>query len=164
MPTKKSKKRAPPPPALDGFRVLEYAVIKRPVRFSGRTHFCVDGKEMGRVSRLVIGELIDGAGIAILHATPSWRVLGAQGGYTAVEPAKQRAERMYPGVSQHWVKSNVTKRQAKAFEKERWRPFACNFCGRIPPDLMLPMAASSRTGALICLACAREFVANFEGT
>jgi hypothetical protein len=152
MRAEKPRNAAPPPPALDGFRVLEYAFIERPVCFSGRTHFFVDGKEMGRLSRLAIGEQIDGTGIAILHATPSWRVLGAQGGYTAVEPARQRAERMYPGVSDHWVKANVTKRQARAYEGERWQPYACNFCGKIPPELTLPMAASSRTGAVICLA------------
>lgn len=151
-----------PPAVLSGFRVLEYAVVRDPVRFSGRTHFYVGDKELGRVSRLAIGEELDGNGIAILHATPSWRVRGVQGRYDAIAPAKERAERMYPGISQCWVKAKVSRRQARAYWEELWRPFACSFCGKAPPELMSPMAASRRTEAVICLACARRFRRNFE--
>ena len=161
MSAKRKPFREEPPPVLDGFRVLEYAIIKAPVRFSGKTHFFVGDREMGRVPRLALGERLGTTEIAILHLDRSWRVLGAQGGYKSVRPAKERAERMYPGISAQWTKTNVSKREARRYEKKIWEPFRCSFCGKTPLEFKGPMAASPRTDATICHECVRQLFVEF---
>jgi len=147
-----------PPPALDGFRVLEYATTARPARFSGRTHLFVGETEVGRVPRLAIAESLQTREIALVHATRAWRTIGIQSGFESRSAARQRAERMYPGITANWVKAAVTRRQAQAFEDSRWARFTCSFCGKTPPELDGSLITSRDREARICHKCVRELV------
>jgi hypothetical protein len=151
-----------PPPTLDGYRVLYFAVLKRPVKFSGHSYLFVDGKELGPVPKLVIGESLDDSEIAIVHADASWHVRGVQGGFSTARKAKERAERMYPGISALWVDAEVSKREAKEHERQAWRPFACSFCGKTPPEFRGPSISSKLSTAVICHLCIRAIQEEFE--
>lgn len=154
-----------PPPVVAGFRVVEYAVIRQPVVFRGRSDLVAVGpneeaKEVGPVPRLAIGQsLRDTREFALLHCTRTWEVLGIQGGFDTVRQVKRRAERTYARLSDAWVRTDVTIRQAKDFEHAVWHGMKCSFCGRIPPEQDVPAAATvvSSKNASICGACICEF-------
>jgi len=143
-----------PPPVLDGARVLRYAVTKPPVRFSGRTHLLIDGRELGRMSKLVVVESLYGDGIWLQHCDDEWNVVGTSSGFRTVAEALRRAERMYPGIRSAWVNAHVTRAEAKAHEKKVWRGHQCNFCGKLPPQVKTVITGR---GATICDECVREF-------
>jgi hypothetical protein len=151
-----------PPPALAGYRVLQFAVVRRPVGYSGHSYFFVDDKELGPVPSLVIGESLDDSEIAILHANTSWHVLGVQGGYKTIRSAKQRAERMYPGISSLWVNAKVSKREARKYDRQMWQPFACSFCGKTPLEFKGPSMSARENSAVIRHRCVRTFQEEFE--
>jgi hypothetical protein len=69
-----------PPPSLDGYRILYFAIVKRPVKYSGHSYLFIDGKELGPVPRLVIGESLEDSEVAILHAD-------ARGTFSAFKPS-----------------------------------------------------------------------------
>ena len=163
-----SKRLAAPPAVLAGFRIVEFAVIKPPIIFCGRSDLIVgtidgDAREIGPVPRLAIGQALRGQReFALLHCTRTWKLLGVQGAYRTVAQVKRRAERTYPGVSHIWEPTNVTIREAKEFERVIWNRLKCSFCGRIPPEQdTAPLATviSSRT-ANICGKCISDF---YEG-
>ncbi|HEX7153349.1 MAG TPA: hypothetical protein VF618_17820 [Thermoanaerobaculia bacterium] len=72
---------------------------------------------------------------------------------------KRRANRSYPGVSDAWVATNVTIREAKRFERDQWQPWKCSFCGRIPPEQETTEQAIVITvsTACICGRCILDF-------
>ena|SRR5690349_2351233 len=158
-------KSTAPPPVLAGFRVIEFAVVKRPISFSGRSDLIVGGlngesKEIGPVPRLAIGQsLRRKREFALLHCTRTWDVLGVQGAYETVAQVKRRAERTYTRVSEAWVATNVTIGEAKQFERIVWHRLKCSFCGRIPPQQDAPDLATvvSSKKANICGKCIYEF-------
>jgi hypothetical protein len=151
-----------PPPSLDGYRILYFAIVKRPVKYSGHSYLFIDGKELGPVPRLVIGESLEDSEVAILHADASWHVLGVQTEFNTVRNAKERAERMYPGSSSAWIEAEVSRREAKDHEHQKWEPFACSFCGKTPPEFKGPSISSDLTGAVICHLCVHAIQEEFE--
>jgi hypothetical protein len=139
--TRRTRKRSvAPPPVLAGFRIVEFAVIKRPITFSGQSDLIVgrpneEPKEVGAVPRLAIGQSLRGnREFALLHCTRTWDLLGVQAAYETVGQVKRRAERTYPRVSDAWEPTEVGIRQAKEFERAVWHKMKCSFCGRIPPE------------------------------
>jgi hypothetical protein len=132
--TEKTKRNAGRPPlVIGGTRVLEYASIRPPVVFSGRTNHFVNGVELGAVPRLVISQSLRGNEIQLNYCDESWDVLGCLS-VASVTEAKQRAERNYPGVSRAWRKYRTSRRRALAYERKQWKGHVCSFCGRIPPE------------------------------
>ncbi len=57
----------PPPIIAAGLRVLEYAVIAEPVRFTGNLQLYVEGALLGEVPRLAICESLDDAELFLCH-------------------------------------------------------------------------------------------------
>jgi hypothetical protein len=154
-----------PAPVLSGLRVLRYAFIRRPIRYAGQTGVLVGSStgvlnELGPVPRLAIGQSIRGnREFFLLHCTRTWEVLGTQGGFTSSAQAERCASQIYRGVAEAWVETDVTIREAKAFERLIWFRDACSFCGRIPPELepVGSVALFSARAARICARCVREF-------
>jgi hypothetical protein len=154
-----------PPPVVDGLRVIAFAAVRAPVKYSGRSGLVViapDGtsREIGPVPRLAIAQSLRGKReFYLLHCTRTWQVLGAQAGFASAREAERRAERSYPGVTEAWYATDVTQREAKEFERVVWHQFKCSFCGRIPPEQATSRDATviSAPGANICGRCVRVF-------
>jgi hypothetical protein len=104
----------PPPPVLDWARVLFYAILDNGVQFSGRTLVFVDGKEIGQVPCLAICAEKKTSGVLLFHCTQEWTVLGCSA-HPSAEDAKQRAERIYAGLSTRWVDANVSEEAAESY-------------------------------------------------
>lgn len=155
--------RVPPPPVLAGFRSIEFAVIKRPIAYAGRSGLFVgpiDGIaiEIGPVPRLAIGQALRvKREFALLHCSRTWEVVGVQGAYETVAQVKQHAERIYPRVSEFWTPTHVTMREAKQFQHAIWNRLKCHFCGRIPPEQDTTEHVISSRTANICGKCIRDF-------
>ena len=95
----------------------------------------------------------------LLHCGRNWNVR-AIAAYPSVKLAKQRAERIYPGVSAQWKKSGVSKAQAKAYLARAWKGMECSFCSRTPDEVQ---ALISKGSARVCDVCVREFYGGLNG-
>ena len=145
-----------PPPVLNAARVLQYVFLDNSIGFAGRTGIFVDGKELGKMPCLAICQpLTANAGTEFLldHCSRDWRVLGCAG-YDSLTAAKAAATRIYPRVSGRWVKTNVTKRDAKRYLDRLWNHRRCSFCGKRPYELGQLI---SKKGIRICDSCVTEF-------
>ena len=165
-----SARKGAPLPVLDGLRVVRYAFIRRPIQYRGHSGLFVvsqagSSKEVGPVPRLAIGQSLRGTReFFLLHCTRTWQVLGAQGGFSKVSQAEQLAERIYVGVTGAWIPTNVTKREAKQFERVIWYSLTCSFCGRIPPEHEDVRGATIFAARLarICGDCVRDLNRQLE--
>ena len=124
----------PPPPVLDSARVIEYAVLSESVGYSGRTLLFVDGKELGRVPSLAICEDKRLGGVLLFHCDHEWTVLGCSA-HDSVAKAKERAERIYPGLSACWVEAHVSEEEAERYQDELFGGDRCSFCGKRPDQV-----------------------------
>ena len=153
-------KVAAPPPTVTGLRVLRYATTAS-LKFSGRSYLFVDGEEVGRVPRLIIGEeMYLDSEVALLFCDRYWNAIGIAAGYRSIREAEARADRMYAGIGSRWVNPRVTKRQARAHEELIWKRERCSFCKRLPPQFNRWFP---RNGASICDDCVRKFFAKLTG-
>ena len=134
-----AKKASGPPQILDGSRVVEYAVIPKSVQYAGHSGVFVDGKEVGPVPRLAIGEPVGDGEIPLFHCDDKWRVVGISS-HPSIRQAKHRAERAYPGITDAWTDSGLPKVE-------------CSFCGR-KSDQVQQMIA--KENVRICDICVRE--------
>lgn len=130
--------------------MLAYAFVDRDVQYAGHSHLYVDGKELGPVPRLAICEGLDDERVMLFHCSATWTVLGAAG-YATVMEAKQRAARVYRGVS--WAKSDVSKRDATACLRKYWKGWECSLCRRRPDQVERIV---QKKGVRICDVCVRE--------
>ena len=153
-----------PPPVLNGFRVLEWANLKAPVKFSGHTHLYVDRVELGAVQRLALAKSFEGRDFALLHCTRGWNVFGIQAGFSSVAEAKRRAERTYVGVTRAWNSVKTSAREARAYQKRLWLGQECSFCGRVPPQVQNMMAARQARICNLCVAAAYEVMGEASGS
>jgi ClpX C4-type zinc finger len=148
----------PPPTTLANARVLEYAVLGGDVTYSGHSSLFVDGKELGPVPCLAICQSFDKNDILLLQCDRDWSILGVAV-QSSVAQAKKRAERIYPGVSAHWVKAEATEssaipRTAIPHTKEPVDDLRCSFCGKRPNEVN-QMIEKGRTR--ICDSCVGKF-------
>lgn len=141
-----------PPPVLDCARVLYHAQIDKSVGYRGRTLLFVDGKELGPVPCMAICEHAK-VGILLFHCNRDWRVLGCSG-HDTVPAAKKKAEWIYPGLGKHWIRSRVTKAQAREFLNKSWGKLLCGFCNRRPDQVD---RLFGRKGTYICGECVEKF-------
>jgi hypothetical protein len=145
-----------PPPALAGCRVEQFAIRTRAIKFAGRTNLYIDGKELGAVPRLAICRGRDG--IELIHCDRQWKVLGSSGVYASVREAKQRAERIYPGISRVWQKTGFTNRPVTRFLNQIGDNLKCSFCGKSWHEVQQMITAKTKKVA-ICDGCVREMSA-----
>jgi hypothetical protein len=101
----------PPPPVITGARVLEYAILDESASYSGHSGLFVDGKELGPVPCLALCQNLEDQEILLLHCDRDWQALGAAA-YGSAAEAKNKAERIYPGVSARWKETGVTEAEA----------------------------------------------------
>ena len=150
--SRRTKSTVKPPPVIDCARVLHYVVVDRSMGYSGPTLLFVGGAAMGRVPRMAIAEDIGPAGVLLFHCKPNWRVLGSSA-HASVADAKKRAEEIYPGLSSHWIKSGVTKKQAERFLDRLFGPRRCYSCGKRPDQVR---QLFSKRKLLVCDHCVHE--------
>ncbi len=142
----------PPPPTLDCARVLEYVVLNDSVGFSGRTLLFVDGIELGRVPCLAICDDKRIPGVLLFHCDEEWTVLGCAG-YTTLTEARDRAERIYPGLSSLWVDAKVSAEQSERYLNEQFGDQRCSVCGKRADQVN---QLDQRGEVLICNLCIRS--------
>jgi hypothetical protein len=138
---------------------IKYALLEGPVRYSGHSCLFVDGKELGPVPRLAICQSRDEPDVLLFHCDEAWEVLGCSG-YASVAEARERAERIYPGVSTCWIDRQLTEAAANDYVEQEFGHERCGFCGRLPVDVQ-GMLVRERGGS-ICNVCVDEFYAFFH--
>ena len=153
-------KRVPPPPVIDGARVLAYAFVDD-IQYRRAGSFFVDGKLLEQVPCLAIArQLGEDIGPLIFHCDEDWNVLGTSGA-PIIEDVKRGAERNYPGVSTRWVETNVSVEDALAYYDSETGGLKCSFCGKRPFEVEGWIEAPT---AIICRGCVEDFYADFQST
>ncbi len=143
---------AAPPPTLLGCLVVKYAALSR-LTYSGHSHLFVGGVELGPVPRLAICRPSKGSSVLLVHCGRKWRALGTSE-LPSLRAAEARAERAYPGVSDRWVRTGFSKRQATAHLSSLSKGLRCSFCGRGPYQVS---SMVQRRQSRICNVCLQEF-------
>ena len=125
------KKQMSPPPAIDFARVIEYALVEEPIRWTGRQRLYVGDVLLGPVPRLVLVQNMDGPLVDVLlfHCDEDWQVLGVNGAATLAD-AKALAEAAYAGVTKHWMPANVTAAAAERYMRTTFPRAFCSFRDR----------------------------------
>lgn len=142
-----------PPPILANAHVLEYAILDSSVHYSGHSSLFVDGSELGPVPCLVICQELKAARILLLHCERDWTVLGAVE-FASAAQAKDRAERIYPGLAARWREMQITEQEALKYLDESSSDLRCTFCGRRPDEVEQII---EKGGSRICDSCIKEF-------
>jgi ClpX C4-type zinc finger len=146
-----------PPPALEGARLLAYAIVDGTVTHAGNSTLCVDGKLMGAVPCLAICQQKAEA-VLLLFCDEEWNSLGVVECSSLVE-AKKRAESEYKGLSTKWVSANVSAEDATRYLDEQSDSQQCSFCGNAPEAVQQMFRTSA---ACICDGCIRDFYQALE--
>ena len=141
---------SPPPPALDTYRVLEYAFVDEAVGFTGRPTIFVGNHELGRVPCLAICESDDGKAL-VVHCDDQWESLAAAE-HPSVAAAKASLEKRFPGIGAHWKEANVSEDDVERY-LDQILP-RCSFCGRRAEEFEKLIEGG---GARICNDCVDEF-------
>jgi hypothetical protein len=148
----------PPPIIAAGLRVLEYAVIAEPVRFTGNLQLYVEGALLGEVPRLAICESLDDDELFLGHCDDNWDVIGIQSWNTAedsavssVDDVKARAEKYYAGISSQWIVHGTSVEEARAYQESMVGEDRCSFCARTLYDVQ--SLVEGKSGARICNFC-----------
>jgi len=137
-----------PPPAIDGMRVLYYAILPKTIRYSGCALMFVGGKELKKVPGVAICERDDNEAW-LYYCDVKWDAIGASP-YASIEASKRRAERMYPGISAVWVKPKATIRQVKDYLKHH----SCYLCNNVTPGFAgIKQLVKFENGIAICNNC-----------
>jgi len=114
---------------LDSAKVLCYATVDDSVGCSGHSNLFVGGVEIGRVPYLAICQNKGESEVLVFHCDGEWNVLGCAV-YDSVDSAKERIERVYPGLSSRWIESPYTDEDAERCLEELYGDSRCSFCGR----------------------------------
>ena len=148
----------PPPIIAAGARVLEYAVVAKPVRFTGSLQLYVDGALLGEVPRLAICQSLDDDELLLFHCDDDWNVLGMQAWNTAegsavssVEDVKARVEKYYSGICSQWITHGTSVEDAIAYQEKMVGENRCSFCSRTMYDVK--SLVEGKSGARICDYC-----------
>ena len=65
----------PPPPQINGARVIQYAIIRTDLSPTGMTRHLVDGKYMGSVQGLAVGQYPQDERFHLFYCDEDWNVL-----------------------------------------------------------------------------------------
>ncbi|MBL8269180.1 ClpX C4-type zinc finger protein [Steroidobacter sp.] len=151
-------KRNPPPPVIDAARVISYAFVDD-IPFLGASSPFAEEPSLDAVPRLAIAVGLSAhASPQIFHCDEEWISLGTSGA-DSVEEAKEDAERVYPGVSNRWIDTNVTVEEALAFYDSETAGLKCSFCGKRPFEVDGLIEGPQAT---ICRSCVEEFYDDFQ--
>ena len=145
-----------PPPALDGGRLLAYAIVDETVAHTGASTLHVDGKPIGAVPRLAVVQ--HETGVLLLFCDERWNSIGVVE-CPSVAEAQRRTESEYRGLSTKWINANVSEQEAVRYMEEQHDAQRCSFCGRPPEEVQQLFAASA---ARICDGCVRDFHQTLE--
>jgi hypothetical protein len=97
-----------PPPTLDDFRVIEYAIIDDAVQFTGRLKLYANDEKIGAVPCLAICEHLSEHDLLLVHCDNAWNVLAVQAWNSprsrklSIGEIKERAEDFYCGINRKW--------------------------------------------------------------
>jgi len=115
-----------PPPVLNDFRVLEYAIVDETVQYTGRLHLYANDERIGPVPRLAVCEHLFNGDLLLLHCNEEWEVLAVQawngpaGSPTlSIDEIKHRAEDFYRGISAKWTALGTSMEEAKAYYEKQ---------------------------------------------
>lgn len=140
-----------PPPLIDCARVLEYAVLDETVTYSGHSSLFRDGKEVGPAPCLAICQDLSDSSVLLLHCSRDWTALGVTE-YPTVSEARDRAERIYPGLSTRWIETHVTEQEVARYREEMWRDQECSFCGKRPDEVNSMIEKNTTRICDLCIA------------
>jgi ClpX C4-type zinc finger len=147
---------AVPPPAVACEPVLWYAVLDDSVGVNpGHGLLFVDGREIGRVPRLVICQAQSSSAVNLNYCADDWSRVGSSQ-HDTVSLAKERALRIYPGSSACWVEAHFTQQDVTRYLEESLGGLRCSFCG-LRPDQSLAATFEGNGNVRICGACVAEF-------
>lgn len=146
--------RPTPPPAIACAHVIEYAIVDDTVTFQQLGTLFVDGVLLGRVPTIAICQNLDEETFMIFHCSAEWEVLGVVADCASLIDAKQKVERMYPGISAKWLSTRYTRDAATRYVESIFKGEECSFCSRIPPQFD---RAYTRNNVNICNHCIDEF-------
>ena len=141
-----------PPPVIDNARVLEYAILDATVSYSGHSRLFVNGKELGPVPCLVIGAALKTNETFLFHCKRNWNSLGVAA-YKSISEAKQKAERIYPGIGTRWVQIHVSEKKVTKYLDDLWRRMQCTICGKKPDEILQLV---EKNGIKVCDSCIIE--------
>lgn len=141
-----------PPPVIDAARVLQYAVLNESVKYSGHSMLFVDGKELGPVPCLAIGQDLKSTEVFLFHCNQDWMALGVAA-YKSVAEAKKKAEWIYPGVATRWSEAHFTEKEVSQYLDALWKGLHCAFCRKRPDEVE---AIIEKNGITICDSCILE--------
>ena len=139
--------------AIDGAQVLAYAILDKSVVHAGKSTLHVDGKPLGPVPRLAIGENRAEGNTLLFFCDKDWTALGVTACAT-LDEAKDRAEAEYRGVAGKWVHLHVPAEEARRYLEEEWPEQIYAFCGK-GPDQVEKIFQSAK--ACICNECVEAF-------
>jgi hypothetical protein len=142
-----------PPSVINSARIIAYAVLDESVCYRGHSSLFVDGKEVGAVPCLAIGQDLNDTEIFLFHCDRDWAVLGVVG-YASINEAKDHANRLYAGVSNRWIETHVTKQEASEYLQSLEDDARCAFCGKGPRDAVYLI---EKGGKRICDSCIKDF-------
>ena len=141
-----------PPPALEGARLLAYAIVDATVGHTGKSTLYVDGKLLGAVPCLAICQQWPDA-VLLFFCDEKWESLGVVECPSLAE-AQKRAEGEYTGLSKRWVNANVSEEQAARYLSKQSDAPRCSFCGKSPQEVQQMFSTPT---ACVCDGCVRDF-------
>ena len=121
--------KSKPPVVVEEFRIEQYAIRDRSMKFAGHGLLFRDDKEVGPVPRLAIGRDRNNE-VVLLHCNARWKVVGLSV-HANLRDAKRRAERFYAGISKAWVRTGYTKAQAARLLDRAGANTKCSLCSRM---------------------------------
>lgn len=95
----------------------------------------------------------ESTGVILFHCDSEWNVLGCAA-YGSIAEAKDRAERIYQGLSACWVDAHVSEEQAEQYLDDLFGDQRCSFCGKRPDQVKQLI---QNDDARICDRCIVEF-------
>jgi hypothetical protein len=148
-----------PPPTINCARLIAYAVLDHSVGYRGHTSLYVGDQEVGRVPCLAITHDRRLRTYFLFFCNPEWDTLGTIS-YESVEAAHRGAERIFPGVSSHWIEAGITEEEAERFLHELFGDDRCNRCKK-RADYVEALITQS-DGTYLCDACSPEPLPDFR--
>ena len=153
--------KKPPLIILDPHYVVEYAKTNKRYRLSKKRKLNVNGKNVGKVTRMAICKKVGKEEYFLLHCNKKWEVVYAFDYFDALSlmDAKLLAESHYTGIDKNWIKTSYTEKQAKKYlskQQKKIEKTKCSFCGSKQFDDGIKQIICSEI-ACICNKCIIEF-------
>lgn len=138
-----------PPPCIDLFPLIEFAVVEG-CSFSGSTGLFVDGLELGAVPFIAICGPDQQGTVLLAHCDDQWHALGVSAHRDQAD-ARQRAERIYAGLSSRWLPSPFSPADIQKHLQGVFADAICDVCKRDPTHVASLVTSSD--GVSICDQC-----------